>query len=52
MSDNRLDLSCLIGNVPVTIVTRFGTVYQGTVLDWDCGRSGSPILEKVSTTLS
>ena len=46
MSDNRLDLSCLIGNVPVTVVTRFGTIYQGTVLDWDCGRSGSPDSEE------
>lgn len=37
MSD-RLDLNCLIGNFPATIVTRFGTVYQGTILDWNCGR--------------
>lgn len=39
--NNRLDLSCLIANIPITIVTRFGTVYQGTVLDWGCGRSNS-----------
>lgn len=41
MSEERLDLSCLIENIPVTIVTRFGTVYQGTALDWGCGRSTS-----------
>lgn len=38
---DRLDLSCLVENIPITIVTRFGTVYQGTVLDWGCGRSSS-----------
>lgn len=41
MPEDRLDLSCLIENIPVTIVTRMGVVYQGTVLDWNCGRSSS-----------
>ena len=37
--DRGLDLSCLMQNLAVTIVTRCGNVYQGTVLDWGCGRS-------------
>lgn len=39
--DRGLDLSCLMQNIPITIVTRCGNVYQGTVLDWGCGRSTS-----------
>lgn len=40
-TNGRLDLGCLLGNIPMTVITRFGTVYQGTILDWDCGRSCS-----------
>jgi hypothetical protein len=41
MSEVRLDLSCLIEDIPVTIVTTLGTVYQGTVLEWGCGQRSS-----------
>ncbi|MDU2064475.1 MAG: hypothetical protein E6713_06485 [Sporomusaceae bacterium] len=38
-NNTRLDLGCIVGNLPVTVVTRLGTVYQGTILDWNCGRA-------------
>jgi hypothetical protein len=36
-TEDRLDLGCIVGNLAATIVTKCGIVYQGTILDWDCG---------------
>lgn len=36
-TEDRLDLSCFVSSLAATIVTKCGTVYQGTVLDWNCG---------------
>lgn len=36
-ADDRLNLGCLVGALTARIVTQSGIVYQGTVLDWDCG---------------
>lgn len=47
-NEGRLDLGCIVGNIAATIVTRCGIVYQGTILDFDCGgftnrtNNGSP----------
>lgn len=35
--EDRLDLGCIVGNLAATIVTKGDVVYQGTILDWDCG---------------
>lgn len=36
-NEDRLGFGCIVGNLAATIVTKCGIVYQGTVLDWDCG---------------
>lgn len=38
-SGTRLDLGCLVGNLEVTVVTKSGMVYQGTIQDWNCERT-------------
>ncbi|WP_094606000.1 hypothetical protein SPSIL_050870 [Sporomusa silvacetica DSM 10669] len=35
--EDRLDLGCLVGSLTATITTKCGIVYQGTILDWNCG---------------
>lgn len=44
-TEDRLDLSCLVSSLAATIVTKCGIVYQGTVLDWNCGGFRNPSSE-------
>lgn len=35
--EERLNLGCLLGDISATVVTQCGIVYQGTIVDWNCG---------------